>query len=158
MNNKKMYYEIMLRRLNKFSKDSNMRFSKERELLLEEICHNNEMSDHFDADELFAIMKTKGAKVSRATIFRNLSVFVKASILRKVKLGESHSHYEICNNNKYKHDHLVCENCGKVVEFFEPSLLKKQKEIADSYGFEMRDHKHEIYGLCKDCQNKKNDE
>ncbi|PID30138.1 MAG: hypothetical protein CR982_01635 [Candidatus Cloacimonadota bacterium] len=148
MNNQ---FESLVGLLKEYSKKNNMRHSKEREKILFELCDSENLSSHFDADELFAQIKVKKIDVSRATIFRNLNLFVEAGILRRTKLGESHFHYEICGDEKDRHEHLVCTKCGKLIEFVNPVILEEQRKIAEKNGFKILDYKHEIYGLCKDC-------
>ena len=146
-------YENISNKLKQYSHRNNLRNSAERDYILRELCtKTSEISEHFDADELFIMLKSKNKKISRATVFRNLALFVKAKILRKVQLGENHSHYEIFTCKKKRHDHLICIRCGKIVEFTDSFLDKKNKDITKKHGFKLVDYKFEIYGICEECQ------
>src|SRR5437867_6979992 len=85
---------------------------------------------HFEADELLFKMKEKRVKISRATVYRTLELLVKSGMVRRVHLGEDHYHYEHVTGNSH-HDHLICTTCGTVIEFNDPVLEARQREICD---------------------------
>ena len=141
------------REINRFSDfltRQGQKLTRERTALVREIFSTHY---HFEADELLFTMKQKSVKISRATVYRTLELLVKSGLVRRVHLGEDHYHYEHVRGDSH-HDHLICIECKRIVEFEEPRVEALQDEIADKYGFVIRSHKHELYGVCPDCQRK----
>jgi Fur family ferric uptake transcriptional regulator len=68
------------------------------------------------------------------------------------KFGDGLSRYELADDASAHHDHLICVTCGKITEFEEPRIEALQDEVADRYGFQTTSHKHEMYGICAECQ------
>ncbi len=146
-------FQTLFSKFEEYRINNKLRKTPERETLIREICDNLvKVKPHFEADELFAALIIKNTKISRATIFRNLRLFVEAGILRKSTLGENHSHYEVVLKNRCQHDHLICNQCGKVIEFSNKDIEKKIADITADNNFELVNHKFEIYGLCSECQ------
>jgi len=111
------------------------------------------ISQHFDANELFLISRKKNIQISRASIFRNLPIFEKVGIIRKVQFTHRHTHYEyICDSNH--HEHLICLSCGNMVEFLLPKIESTLEKISNKFNFKMLSHKFEINGICKECAKK----
>lgn len=127
-----------------------LRYTKEREILIDELISNCK-NKHFNAPMIYEKMKDKVVKVSRATIFRNLSLLVKAGLLTKVDLGENFDSFEIKKIDDH-HDHLICLQCGKVIEFYSKDIEKIQDKVIKKHSFKPLYHKHEIYGYCEECQ------
>src|SRR3989338_2773439 len=92
-------------------------------------------------------------RVSKATIYRTLSLLVQCGLLREVIFGEKHSHYEHVHENEH-HDHLVCSGCGKIIEFTDEELERLQDAVCLQYQFLPESHRLQIQGLCKECQRK----
>ena len=108
---------------------------------------------HFDADELFALMKSKKSKVSRATVYNTLDVLLACGLVSKYRFGENHSKYERAFGRP-RHDHLICLGCGDIIEFVAPKLEKIQKDICEEHKFDPQNSTLQIFGLCKNCQKK----
>ena len=106
---------------------------------------------HFDADDLVAMMHRKGRRISRATIYRTLSLLEQSGILRKSLFGQDRAFYEPTLDHGH-HDHIVCVSCGRIEEFYEKRLEQLQEQILRDLGFEPLDHVHEIFGVCRNCQ------
>ena len=118
-----LFSEILRRYLHKMG----LRNSGSRDQLLEFICVNrNGLNPHFEAEEIYYELKKQGYLISRASVFRNLTLFTNARILRKSKFGENHFHYELCNNQSLFHHHLICKKCGKVIEFKSSQIKNMQ--------------------------------
>lgn len=130
---------------------NNLRHTPERYNILQEI---KKSSDHFEADELFFQLRQKKIAVSRATVYRTLSLLEESGIIRKLRFGENHYHYELITTKK-PHAHLVCTNCGKIIEFDDKALEKIQNQICDKNRYQPVRRTVEIYGVCPACQLKK---
>ena len=137
--------------LSEYLKEKNLRITRERFLLLEEIMKTNK---HFDADELYASLIAKGLKVSRATVYNTLDLLVDCGLISKYRFGENHSRYEKAFGRP-RHDHLICLECGDIIEFVNDKLTKIQKEVCEEKNFALRNSTFQIFGICSKCQTKR---
>jgi Fur family ferric uptake transcriptional regulator len=108
---------------------------------------------HFDAEELHGELKQQGRDISRATVYRTLDLLVQCGLVRKSSLGSSHANYEAAHEDEH-HDHLICLNCNKVMEFYRPDLEQLQVEICREQQFKPLHHSLQIFGLCANCVGK----
>jgi Fur family ferric uptake transcriptional regulator len=108
---------------------------------------------HFDADGLFLQMKTLGSKVSRATVYNTLELLQDCGLISKYRFGESHSKYEKAFGRPH-HDHLICLECGDIIEFVSDKLGKIQAEVCRTNDFKPQSSTLQIFGTCKKCQEK----
>jgi Fur family transcriptional regulator, ferric uptake regulator len=108
---------------------------------------------HFDADDLVQKLRTRGSHVSRASVYRALPLLVEAGIVEPTVSPGDRQQYEIRGERPH-HDHLVCNECGTVVEFQFEAFEVLQREIAARYGFDLTGHSHELFGTCPKCQKK----
>jgi Fur family ferric uptake transcriptional regulator len=137
-------------RLNQFLKDKGLKPTVERSAILDEALATE---GHFEADDLLVILKKKGVKTSRATLYRTLEILYQSGFLRKVCLRESHIHFQKVSDTP-RHDHLICTRCGALYEFYLPQLADIQKKLCNEYNFTMTDYCFQIFGLCRDCAGK----
>ncbi len=134
----------------KFLKDRQYKQTGERYTILEEI---EKMERHFEADDLVIQLRQKGKRISRATVYRTLHLLEQCGIVRKVRFGENHSHFELAWE-KSNHAHLICTGCGQVIEFDDKALEEVQNKIAKKHKFIPLRRTVEIYGVCPACQKK----
>lgn len=130
-----------------FLRSQGLRLTPEREAIIMEVARRK---DHFDPEELHYTLKAGGLKVSRASVYRMLPLLVEAGILKQAVNTDKHAHYENVFSKKH-HDHMLCTNCGKVIEFFSSELEQLQDALCREHGFNGRSHTLEIMGLCKKC-------
>jgi Fur family transcriptional regulator, ferric uptake regulator len=123
------------------------RVTSERLEVFEEIYAQH---GHVDAERLLDSLRRRGAKVSRATVYRNLELMVACGLVRKSRLGSGGHVYEHLHAGQ-EHDHLVCGGCGRVVEFVSPGITALQAEICRAHGFVPGRHTLQIQGLCNRC-------
>ena len=108
-----------------------------------------EKHDHFDADQLIEELKRDGFSVSRATVYRTLTKLVDAGLLRRLELGPR-MYYE--HDYGYpQHEHLVCQKCGKVIEFQNATIDHLINDVCREHHFQNSGHTFIIRGLCADC-------
>ena len=107
---------------------------------------------HMSAESIYQQLKDQGDDVGLATVYRVLIQFETAGLIRRHNFEGGFSVFEI--EQGHHHDHIVCERCGTVKEFFDDVIEKRQAEIAAESGFKITVHHHTIYGICKSCQNR----
>ncbi len=105
---------------------------------------------HFDADSLYTRLRAAGSRVSRATVYNTLDLLVECRLVARHGFDASHLTYERTVGTKH-HEHLVCTNCGKVVEFCNVLIERVQDEVCARLGFEPTSHTLQIFGRCGDC-------
>ena len=127
-----------------------MKYTEQRAIILELFLT---IEDHLSADQLFEIVKNKYPQhnIGIATIYRTLNFLEEVSIISSISFGKDGKLYERNDKDKH-HDHIICTNCGKIVEFLDLEIEKKQEKIALLNGFNITDHTMQIFGICKNCQ------
>lgn len=122
----------------------------EREQILQEIFAQH---GHFDVDELYLRLRHHGAKVSKASIYRALPLFIDCGLIREVDFKNGHWHYEHIYGHSL-HNHLRCLGCGEILEFEEPALKNLEDKLARLHGYRIKNHQWEVHGYCPSCQEK----
>ena len=107
----------------------------------------SEADDHPDVDELYKRVSKIDSKISIATVYRTVKLFEESGILAKHEFKGGKARYEELNESH--HDHLIDVKSGEIIEFVDNEIEKLQKKIADKYGYELVDHKLELYGTKK---------
>ena len=130
----------------------NLRYTQQRQEVWDEICSTNE---HRDAEDIYNSLRKRQTNVSRATVYRTIDILVKNNLVRRLDLGDGRSRFE----NKMgiaHHDHIVCLDCRKIVEFMNEKIEELQEQVAKEMGFEIVRHVHQLFGNCLDekCPNK----
>ena len=104
-------------------------------------------SDHPDVDELYNRVSKIDPKISIATVYRTVKLFEEAGILTKHDFKGGKARYEAMKESH--HDHLIDVKTGEIVEFVDDEIEKLQKKVAEKYGYDLVDHKLELYGIKK---------
>lgn len=130
-----------------FIRSKGLRLTAERVAVCREIFSQH---GHIDAEAVWTSLVRERAGVSRATVYRNLDLLVESGLVRKHRLGQRHFLYEHVHDGQ-AHDHLVCSDCGKVIEFTSPGIRALQTEICRAHGFVPARHGLQIAGLCRGC-------
>ena len=107
----------------------------------------SEANDHPDVDELYNRVSRIDAKISIATVYRTVKLFEEAGILAKHDFKGGKARYEELSESH--HDHLIDVKTGEIIEFVDEEIEKLQKKVAEKYGYELVDHKLELYGVKK---------
>lgn len=108
---------------------------------------------HMTAEDVYRLLLNDHTDIGLATVYRVLTQFEQAGILVRHHFESGKAVFEL--NQGGHHDHLVCVKCGKVEEFYDPEIEKRQDAIAEKHGFEIQDHELYLYGVCADCQQKR---
>lgn len=141
-----MYDEY--RSFEKFLAENNLKATPQRRAVLEAVLATHH---HFDADELVDILRQKDKKISRATVYRVLELLVRGGFVHALELGESRKMYEHIVGHKH-HDHLICTECGRTLEFGDGLIELLQQKICDDLNFSAKSHSLRIFGQCETCR------
>ena len=137
--------------LRQYLENKKLKFTAERKIIVEEVYS---VTTHFDADELYLRLRQKhNPKISRATVYRTLPLLEDIGLIRKVDFTDKHAPYERVDADRH-HEHLICLECGKIIDFYQESLENILDKVAQECGFNHIEHKLEITGYCKKCQEK----
>ncbi len=103
--------------------------------------------DHPDVDELYNRVSKIDSKISIATVYRTVKLFEEAGIVAKHDFKGGKARYEEISESH--HDHLIDIKTGEIIEFVNDEIENLQKKVADKYGYDLVDHKLELYGVKK---------
>jgi Fur family ferric uptake transcriptional regulator len=131
-----------------FLEKKELKLTLERRAILESIFS---IDSHFQAEDLLIQMRQKGLRVSKATIYRTLPLLLESGLLRELHMGDKQLYYEY-QHDRQDHDHLICTNCGKIIEFSEPKGREIIRQVCRKNDFTISKYIIEIQGYCKDCQ------
>tara|TARA_B100001173_G_C15818961_1_gene475350 strand:+ start:32 stop:439 length:408 start_codon:yes stop_codon:yes gene_type:complete len=122
----------------------NVKLTEQRRIIAKIMSQSE---DHPDVDELYKRASKIDAKISIATVYRTVKLFEEAGIITKHDFKGGKARYEELNESH--HDHLIDIKSGEIIEFVDEEIEKLQKKVADKYGYQLVDHKLELYGVKK---------
>ena len=127
---------------------NNLKITKQRRTVLKIFL---ESKDHVSVEELYnTVLKTE-PKIGLATVYRTLALLTKSGLALEMDFGDGQKRYESSYMSVH-HDHMVCTECGKILEFNHPLIEKYQEEVAKQKNFKITSHKLDLFGLCEDCK------
>lgn len=115
-----------------------------------EILEKQQEDRHLSAEKVYKILLSEGEEIGLATVYRVLTQFEAAGLVQRHHFEGGNSIFEV--NKGSHHDHVVCMKCGKVDEFTDEIIEKRQEEIAAGLGYALTDHSLYLYGYCADCK------
>ncbi|MGA9290377.1 MAG: peroxide-responsive transcriptional repressor PerR [Anaerobacillus sp.] len=130
-------------------KNSGVRITPQRHAILEHLIQS---MSHPTADEIYKSLEGKFPNMSVATVYNNLRVFKEIGLVKELTYGDASSRFDCVTTDHY---HIICDDCGKIVDFHYPGLDEVETLAEQVTGFRVGDHRMEIYGSCPDCQQKK---
>lgn len=150
-NDKTVEYEQLLNDFKALLKKNSLKFTIQREVILETLYNSDE---HLTPEALHHLIQEKFPDLNTgiATVYRTLALLEDSNIVTSLSFGAQGKKYEL--GAKEHHDHMICTECGDITEFVDEQIEHRQHKIADELGFKMSDHSMQIYGICKKCQNK----
>ena len=130
-------------------KKKGYKLTYQRKVILNTIMEHH--SEHLSCDDIFNIVIEEDREIGIATIYRTLQLFEELGIVHRVNFDDGFSRYELIVGQEDNHHHLVCLECGKVIEVKLALLEALEKEIEKEEKFNIMDHNVQFYGYCNDC-------
>ena len=134
--------------LSAYMGDKGLRSTDQRRLIVEIFFRS---PNHVSIEELLAEVRAEDPRVGYATVYRTLKLLAESGVAFERRFGDGLTRYELADDEAH-HDHLICDACGQITEFEEPAIERLQEKVGERYGFELRSHKHELYGICPSCR------
>jgi Fur family transcriptional regulator, ferric uptake regulator len=121
--------------------------TSQRDLILEVFLRTEE---HLSIEDLYRLVQQEDPNIGQTTVYRTLKLLTEAGLAREVRFGDGRTRYE--HNYKHPHhDHMICTECGRYIEFFSAELEAIQDEIAAKHNFKPTQHSLRIFGICAEC-------
>jgi Fur family ferric uptake transcriptional regulator len=139
--------EALRLRLREHVAKNKLKTSTRRELILDTLA---DVKRHVTADELLREVRERDPRIGAATVYRTLRVFQEGGIVAERRFEGGATRFELVSDEH--HDHLICTACNLIVEFEDEAIERDQRRVAAAHGFSLREHRHELYGLCPACQ------
>jgi len=125
------------------------RITPQRSLLLQVI---RESKGHLDADGVYRLARQKDPSISLSTVYRNLNMLKELGLISELHLDQEHHHYEL--RDATEHYHLICSNCGRVIEFDSPLVEELMDRVSGEKDFLVERIHIDLVGLCAECRTK----
>ena len=129
-------------------KDAGLKITLPRVKILKILESSRE--HHLSAEDVYKLLLSNNEEIGLATVYRVLTQFESAALVIRHNFEGGHSVFELAGGQH--HDHIVCLKCGKVAEFSDSEIERRQQKIAEQLGFELTDHALNLYGLCEKCK------
>ena len=107
---------------------------------------------HLSVEELYAAVRRVNPRVGYATVYRTLKLLKECGLAAERHFDDGQARYEPVEDDQQQHDHIICERCGKIVEFASQELERLQERIGRFLGFVVGRHRIELYGICAECR------
>jgi Fur family ferric uptake transcriptional regulator len=138
----------LLERFRRYLRDHRQPVTRQRDLVAQVVLL---AEDHPSVEGIRKALRARGENVGVATVYRTLEVLVHSGLVRAHDFGEGFKRYEPMPAQAH-HEHLICEQCGRVIEFQNERLERMLPIIADEHAFQHQRHRVEIYGVCRECR------
>ncbi|MGG4167504.1 peroxide-responsive transcriptional repressor PerR [Rossellomorea vietnamensis] len=126
-------------------KETGVRITPQRHAILEYLIDS---MAHPTADDIYKALEGKFPNMSVATVYNNLRVFREVGLVKELTYGDASSRFDFVTTDHY---HVICDGCGKIVDFHYPGLDEVEQLASLVTGFKVNNHRMEIYGTCTDC-------
>ena len=134
--------------LDKYMTERGLKSTRQRALIMEAFFGSD---GHLSVEELWSKVRKHDARVSVAMVYRTMKLLSESGLAHARNFGDGQTRYEAAIG-RHHHDHLICTNCGKIIEFENDRIEALQDVVARRHGFKVTSHKMELYGLCRECQ------
>jgi Fur family ferric uptake transcriptional regulator len=127
--------------------DKGQKLTSQRKTILKAFLNS---AHHISAEELYDTLKQENPAIGLATVYRSLKLLCECGLAVEIRLSDGITRYEHLFNHEH-HDHLICLECGKIIEVVEPGIEELQQKLAQKQAFTVLHHRMELYGTCKEC-------
>ncbi len=131
-----------------YLREQGLKSTRQRDIILDAFL---EAGVHLSTEELYLKLRPYHPHIGYATVYRTLKLFAESGIAAERHFGDGQARYE-ANSEEEHHDHLICTDCGKIVEFENHRIEQLQEQVAREQGFCITRHRLDLYGLCPECQ------
>ena len=136
--------------LEEFISKKRLKSTKQRDVIFDEFF--NYLGQHVTVEDLYEKIKKQHPRIGYATIYRTLKLFKECGLAFERNFGDGRTRYEPVKFEGEHHDHLICLGCGKIIEFANNQIESCSNQVARLNGFEVVNHKLELYGYCPSCR------
>src|SRR5436305_660230 len=135
------------RRFMDFLTQKNLRLTAQRQAIIETAFSTRQ---HFTAEQLLEWSRRRDKSVSRATVYRTLPLLTESGLVREMDFGKDHKFYDPNYAEHPRHNHIICQDCEKIVEFESSKIEKLENEISQRLGFSLKSHRLQITAICEE--------
>jgi Fur family ferric uptake transcriptional regulator len=125
-----------------------LKLTPHRELILELFLRDE---GHRSVEDIFRAVREQDPRIGYTTVYRTMKILVECGLARENDLADGITRYEHLYNHAH-HDHMICMQCSKSIEFYDSGIEEVQDNASEQLGFKVLDHRLQIYGLCKECK------
>ena len=138
-----------VRLFSRYLREQGMPITQQREAVAQVVFST---TGHLSVEEIEQRLREGSERIGKATIYRTLDLLVKSKLVEEHDFGEGFKRYEHRLSRQPVHEHLICVECGTVIEFRSDEVQRIEQRVVSEHGFEPTRHRLEIYGLCRDCR------
>jgi Fur family ferric uptake transcriptional regulator len=138
-----------VRLFGRYLRDQGLPVTQQREAVADVVFSS---SEHLSVEDIERRLREVGERIGKATVYRTLDLLVRSQLVAEHDFSEGFKRYEHRLSRQPEHEHLICQECGRVTEFKSQEVQRIQDSIAGEHGFLPTRHKLEIYGLCAACR------
>ncbi|MGD8316798.1 MAG: transcriptional repressor [Myxococcales bacterium] len=143
--------EQLRARLNDYMNRHGLRSTEQRRIVTEQFFASE---GHLSIEDLLDRVRVEEPKIGYATVYRTLKLLKECGLAFERHFGDGVSRYEVAWEDEH-HDHLICIECEKIIEFENDGIEQLQRQVASKHDFRLVRHKLELYGICPSCQAKR---
>ena len=132
-----------------FLDQKNLRLTSQRQAIIDSVFSTEE---HFTAEQLLEWSRRRDRSVSRATVYRTLPLLTESGLVREMDFGKDHKFYDPNYAEHPNHNHIICQDCDKIVEFESDKIAKLEDEISHRLGFQLKAQRLQITGTCEELK------
>src|SRR5438132_14072228 len=134
-------------RFMEFLDQKNLRLTSQRQAIIDTVFSTEE---HFTAEQLLEWSRRRDRSVSRATVYRTLPLLTESGLIREMDFGKDYKFYDPNYAEHPHHNHIICQDCEKIVEFESEKIEKLENEISHRLGFSVKAHRLQITASCEE--------
>ncbi len=132
-----------------FLEEKGLRITSQRRAIVDTVFNTEE---HFTAEQLLEWSRKKDKSVSRATVYRTLPLLTESGLVREMDFGKDYKFYDPNYAQSPNHNHIICQDCEKIVEFEDEKIARLEDEISHKLGFSVKSQRLQITGTCDELK------